>query len=303
MQQPSDTSATDVARNLSDEELTRAVTASFDGAPDARTREVLQSLVRHLHAFASEVELTEEEWATGIDFLTRTGHMSSDRRQEFILLSDVLGLSMLTIGINHRVPSGATESTVFGPFFVQGSPAFANGDDISGGASGRPCYLEGTIRSVAGEPIAGARIEVWQADEEGFYDVQYDDLDAPRGRGHLLSDEDGRYWFWSVKPEAYGIPADGPVGELLAAGGRGSMRPAHVHFMISAPGFRTVTTHVFADDDENLDADAVFGVKSSLIQRFERHEPGTAPDGRELEVPFFTMRYDFVLAPAEDGDG
>jgi hydroxyquinol 1,2-dioxygenase len=207
---------------------------------------------------------------------------------------------MLTIGINHRVPSGATESTVFGPFFVEGSPAYRNGDDIANGASGEPCHLAGTVRSAAGEPIPGARIEVWQADDEGLYDVQHDDLDRPQGRGHLFTDEQGRYWFWSVRPVGYPIPADGPVGELLAAIGRGPMRPAHVHFMISAPGYRTLTTHVFAAGDEHLDSDAVFGVKSALITPFERHEPGTAPDGRQLGVPFHTMRFDFVLAPADE---
>ena len=236
---------------------------------------------------------------TGIDFLTRTGHMSDDRRQEFILLSDVLGLSMLTVGLNHRVPSGATESTVIGPFFVEGAPEYANGDDIANGAPGRPCLIQGTIRSAEGEPIPDALIEVWQADDDGLYDVQRDDLGGPQGRGRLRSDPDGRYRFWTIKPEAYGIPEDGPVGELLAVGGRGTMRPAHVHFMISAPGHRTVTTHVFVEGDENLDEDAVFGVRSSLIRRFERHEPGAAPDGRVLDVPFFTMGYDFVLAPED----
>jgi hydroxyquinol 1,2-dioxygenase len=286
-------------RDLADAELTRAVEASFADAADPRVREVMQSLVRHLHAFAAEVGLTEDDWAAGIDFLTRTGQISDDRRQEFILLSDVLGLSMLTVGINHRVPSGATESTVFGPFFVQGAPEYANGDDIANGASGQPCLIQGTIRSVAGEPVPDALIEVWQADDDGLYDVQRADLDSPQARGRLRSDAEGRYRFWSVKPEAYGIPVDGPVGELLAAGGRGTMRPAHVHFMISAPGYRTVTTHVFVEGDEHLDADAVFGVRDSLIQPFERHEPGTAPDGRELDVPFFTMDYDFVLAPED----
>ena len=185
MQRSETGAAAGTRRNLSDEDLTQAVVASFDAAPNARTREVLQSLVRHLHAFASEVQLTEEEWARGVDFLTRTGQISSDKRQEFILLSDVLGLSMLTIGINHRVPSGATESTVFGPFFVDGTPGYENGDDIANGQSGEPCLIEGTVRSTDGDPIAGARIEVWQADEDGFYDVQLSDLDGPQGRGHL----------------------------------------------------------------------------------------------------------------------
>ena len=286
------------SRNLSDEQLTHAVLASFDNAPDQRTREVLQALVRHLHAFTSEVRLTEDEWTTGIDFLTRTGHLCTDKRQEFILLSDVLGLSMLTIGINHPVPGEATENTVFGPFFVQGSPRYENGDDIANGAPGKPCLMQGQVRGVDGEPVAGARLEIWQADDEGLYDVQYDDLGEPRGRGHLFSDHEGRYRFWSVRPECYGIPVDGPVGELLQAAGRPHMRPAHVHFMISAPGYATLTTHVFDEADAHLDSDAVFGVKSSLITGFERHEPGAAPDGRELAEPWYTMTYDFVLAPA-----
>ena len=284
-----------MTRNLADQDLTEAVVGSFAGS--ARFNEIAESLVRHLHAFASEVRLTEQEWFAGIDFLTRTGHITDERRQEFILLSDVLGLSMLVVGINNRRPTQATESTVFGPFFVEGSPAFENGDDIAAGAPGEPCFMAGRVVSVDGDPIAGALVEVWQADEDGFYDVQYADLDRPRGRGHLRTDADGRFWFWSVKPEAYPIPADGPVGELLEAGGRGPMRPAHVHFKIDADGFQTLITHVFVEGDRHLDSDAVFGVRSNLIGRFEHHEPGTAPDGREMDVPYWTMSYDMVLAP------
>jgi hydroxyquinol 1,2-dioxygenase len=282
-------------RDLADAALTDAVVESF--TTEGRFTTVMTSLVRHLHAFASEVELTEEEWFAGIDFLTRTGHTTDDKRQEFILLSDVLGLSMLVVGLNHRQPPEATESTVFGPFFVEGSPAFANGDDIAQGAPGEPCLMQGRVIGVDGEPVAGAHIAVWQADEDGFYDVQYADLDSARGRGHLTSAQDGRYWFWSVKPEAYPIPADGPVGDLLEAGGRGPMRPAHVHFKVDAEGFQTLITHVFVAGDEFLDSDAVFGVRETLIAPFERHEPGIAPDGREIDVPFWTMTYDMVLAP------
>jgi hydroxyquinol 1,2-dioxygenase len=284
-------------RNLADEDLTQAVLASFEGAGSERFKTVAGSLVRHLHAFATEVGLTEEEWFAGIDFLTRTGHITDDKRQEFILLSDVLGLSMLVVGLNHQRPPEATESTVFGPFFVEGAPAFANGDDIAAGAPGEPCFMEGRVLSVDGAPIAGARIAIWQADEDGFYDVQYAGLDEARGRGYLETGSDGRFWFWSVKPEAYPIPADGPVGDLLAAGGRGPMRPAHVHFKVTAEGFQTLITHVFVEGDEYLDSDAVFGVRSRLIGRFEQHEPGRAPDGRELDVPFWTMSYDLILAP------
>jgi hydroxyquinol 1,2-dioxygenase len=272
-------------RDLADAALTEAVVESFK--TEGRFTTVLTSLVRHLHAFASEVELTEEEWFAGIDFLTRTGHITDDKRQEFILLSDVLGLSMLVVGINNRRPPEATESTVFGPFFVEGSPSFANGDDLANGAPGEPCDVSGRVVDVEGKPVAGALIEVWQADEDGFYDVQYSDLQQPRGRGHLRSDADGRFWFQTVKPEAYPIPDDGPVGELLRAGGRGPMRPAHIHFKIDAEGYQTLITHVFADGDEHLDSDAVFGVRENLIAEFQRGE-----DGR------WRMTYDFVLAPA-----
>jgi hydroxyquinol 1,2-dioxygenase len=284
-------------RNLADAELTRAVEASFDNTPDPRLRDVLQALARHLHAFASEVELTEEEWFGAIRFLTRTGQMCDDKRQEFVLASDVMGLSMTVIGINHRHPSGATESTVFGPFFIEGSPAFENGDDLANGAPGIPCYVSGVVRSVDGDPIAGARLEIWQADEEGLYDVQYEGLDEARGRGHLFSDAEGRYSFWTVQPEAYPIPVDGPVGELLAATHRSPMRPAHIHFMVTAPGYQTLITHVFDETDEYLDTDAVFGVRSSLLTSFERHEDGTAPDGKAMSGAWSSTEFDLIIAP------
>ena len=285
-------------RNLSEEALTEAVLASFDGAPSERFRELARSLVRHLHGFIADARITEEEWFQGIEFLTRTGQITDDRRQEFILLSDVLGVSMLVIGQNNRKPAGATEATVFGPFFVAGSPRYELGDDIANGASGVPCHVAGRIVGVGGEPVAGARIEIWQADDEGLYDVQHPDLEAPQGRGHLFSAPDGAFRFWTVRPEAYPIPSDGPVGDLLAAAGRGPMRPAHIHFRVEAPGYETLTTHVFADGDPYLDSDAVFGVKGSLIAPFVAHEPGVAPDGTTLAEPFATMTYDLVLAPA-----
>jgi hydroxyquinol 1,2-dioxygenase len=287
-------------RNLAEDSLTEAVVESFEGAEPERFREVMQSLVRHLHALVREVELTEEEWFTAIDFLTRCGQISDDKRQEFILLSDTLGVSMQVIGVNHRKPSGATEATVFGPFFVEGAPEYRNGDDLANGAPGEPCFISGTVRSVTGEPVPNARLEVWQADEEGLYDVQREDLEEARGRGRLSADGEGRYWFWSVRPEPYPIPYDGPVGEMLQAASRSPMRPAHVHFMVSAPGYETVTTHVFAAGDEYLDSDAVFGVKESLVVEFERHEPGPAPDGTAMDRPYYTASYDFVLAPSED---
>jgi hydroxyquinol 1,2-dioxygenase len=288
---------TTATRNLSNDELTRAVVASFDDARDERLGEVARALVRHLHAFAAEVELSEEEWFKGIDFLTRVGHIADDRRQEFVLLSDVLGLSMLVVGINHRASEQTTESTVFGPFFVDGAPRVELGGDVANGASGSPCFVSGRILSAAGDPIAGARIDVWQTDADGFYDVQRPALKVTQGRGHLHAAADGAFSFWTVLPVAYAIPDDGPVGELLAAAGRGPMRPAHIHFRVEAPDHEVLITHVFVHGDRYLDSDAVFGVKESLIAPFERHESGRAPDGSERSEPFYTVNYDLVLEP------
>jgi hydroxyquinol 1,2-dioxygenase len=313
-------------RDLSDEKLTRTVISSFEGSGSERFREVMQALVKHLHAFAGEVRLTEEEWFAAIRFLTRTGQISNDRRQEFILLSDVLGLSMLVVGLNHghgdagvtepgeaveslgagngalsRGPTHATEATVFGPFYVEGAPLVENGGDLANGAPGEPCFVEGRVLSASGEPIGGAHLDVWQADDDGLYDVQYEGLDEARGRGHLYADGEGRFRFRTVKPEPYPIPTDGPVGELLNAANRSPMRASHVHFMVSADGYETVTTHIFKRGDEYLDSDSVFGVKESLIADFERHEPGTAPDGTRMDEPFWTVAYDFVLAPSQGG--
>ncbi|HKT01145.1 MAG TPA: dioxygenase [Rugosimonospora sp.] len=276
--------------------VTDQVVASFAGAREERFRVVLGALVRHLHAAAREVRLTQDEWFAAIDFLTRTGQLCDDRRQEFVLLSDVLGLSMLTIGINAEADPVVTESTVFGPFFVAGSPRVELGADLAAGASGVPCWVEGTVRGVAGEAVAGARVEVWEADEDGFYDVQYADR-RTANRGHLFTDAGGGFRFWSVRPAAYPIPADGPVGELLAAAGRGPMRPAHIHFMITARGYRRLITHVFAAGDPYLDNDAVFGVKDSLVAEFADHAPGEAPPpGGPEGGAWASLRYDFVLA-------
>jgi hydroxyquinol 1,2-dioxygenase len=285
-------------RNLTDEGLTQAVLSTFEHGKSERFQQVMRSLVSHFHAFVNDVQLSEEEWFKGIDFLTRTGHITDDKRQEFILLSDVLGVSMLVIGLNHKNSVKATASTVFGPFFVEDSPRFENGDDIANGAAGEPCYMHGRVLSTTGEPVPNALIEIWQADENGFYDVQQKGYSQVYGRGHLSSDNEGQYFFWSVKPSAYPIPEDGPVGEVLDAANRSPMRPAHVHFMIKAPGFKTLTTHVFKQGDPYLDSDAVFGVKNELVTTFEYREPGIAPDGKTMAVPFYIMHYDFFLDPA-----
>lgn len=280
-----------------EEAVTDAVVASFAGTKNDRLREVMNSLTRHLHAFARDVRLTEDEWEAGIGFLTRVGHITDDRRQEFILLSDVLGLSMQVVGINAPADPRTTESTVFGPFFVDGAPEIPLGGDIANGASGTPCWVTGTVTDTTGAPVAGARLDVWEADDDGLYDVQREGTGVA-GRGWLRSGPDGGYRFWSVRPSAYPIPADGPVGDLLAATGRGPMRPAHLHFKVTAPGFRTLVTHIFVAGDPYLGSDAVFGVKESLIVKVTEHPPGTAPDGRVLTTPWATTNFDIILEPA-----
>lgn len=278
-----------------EQRVTDEVVASFAGTPDARLQQLMQALTRHLHAFAREVRLTTPEWEAAIGFLTRAGHITDDRRQEFILLSDVLGLSMLTVGMNAPASPEATESTVFGPFFLENSPEIPRGGDMGEGVKGMPCHVRGRVTGVDGAPIAGARVEVWGADEDGFYDVQYTG-DVVQARAHLFTDENGEYDFWTVQPAAYPIPHDGPVGDLLAATSRSVMRPAHIHFMVEAEGFDTLITHIFVAGDEWLGDDAVFGVKQSLILDFERHEPGEAP-GRRVDEPWSSTAFDIVLAP------
>jgi protocatechuate 3,4-dioxygenase beta subunit len=287
---------------MSDRELftekrsAEVVTASFDDTPDPRLKRVLTSLVRHLHAFVKDVELTEEEWGGAIDFLTRTGHMSDDLRQEFILLSDVLGVSMLVETINHRTGGTSTESTVLGPFHMVESPPRELGSHIDLDGDGEPCLVTGQVTGPDGQPLAGAQIDVWQANAEGFYDVQQPGVQPERNlRGLFAADEHGRFWFRSIVPRFYPIPDDGPVGELLAATHRHPNRPAHIHFIVNAPGHRPVTTHLFVDDSPYLDSDAVFGVKESLIREF----PVVDDPARAAEVglsnPFRTVHFDVAL--------
>ena len=293
------TATTDVSAEQSAREaaLTERVLRSFDACADPRLHEVMRALVRHLHAFLREVRPTEEEWAAGIAFLTEAGHITDDTRQEFILLSDVLGASMQTITINNAAHGDATEATVFGPFFVEDSPQVEIGDDISFGATGEPCWVEGAVTDVDGNPLPGARIDVWEADEDGFYDVQYDD-ERTSARAHLFTDAEGCYAFWGLTPTPYPIPHDGPVGQMLAATGRSPMRASHLHFMVSATGHRTLVTHIFVRGDELLDSDTVFGVKDSLVKDFVTQPAGTAtPDGRNLSRAWSRVQFDIVLAP------
>lgn len=287
------------AQNEVEERLIRNVLTSFEDCQDARLKELMQKLVVHLHAFVRDVRLTEEEWNNAISFLTEVGHITDDKRQEFILLSDVLGLSMQTINVNNEAHGNATEATVFGPFFVDDAPLIENGGDIAGGAPGQPCWVEGTVRDTDGNPIPGARIEVWEADDEGFYDVQHTD-GRVYGRAHLFSDANGEYRFWGLTPTPYPIPHDGPVGRMLELTGRSPMRASHLHFMVTAENQRNLVTHIFVNGDELLKYDTVFGVKQSLIKDFTQQPSRTpTPDGRDLgEQTWAKARFDIVLAPA-----
>jgi hydroxyquinol 1,2-dioxygenase len=288
------------AQGNRERQLADAVVASFAGTPDERLRTVLTAVVEHLHALIREVRLTEREWERAVAFLTRVGHLTDDKRQEFILLSDVLGASMQTIIVNDDPTGRTTEATVVGPFFVENSPRVELGGDIAGGASGEPCWVEGRITDVDGRPLGGARIEVWEADDDGYYDVQYVDGRCA-ARAHLYADDDGRYRFWALTPTSYPIPSDGPVGALLEATNRSPVRAPHLHFMVSHEGMRTVTTHVFVAGDD-LGSDSVFGIRDSLIVDFVRaaqDEP--TPDGRVIDAATWTRaRFDLVLAPQPD---
>ena len=258
------------------------------GAPP-RLIEVMSSLVRHLHAFAKETRLTQEEWDLGIDFLTRTGQICSDERQEFILLSDVLGLSMLVDAINNRRPAAATENTVFGPFHVADAPFRDMGDNICLDGKGEPCLFEGRVIDLDGNAISGACVDVWSDNAEGFYDVQQPGIQPKwNNRGRFLTGEDGRYAFKGIKPISYPIPDDGPVGKMLEALGRHPYRPAHTHFLVTAPGFQRLVTHTFVEGDPFLESDAVFGVKETLIAHYERTDGGDTA---------WRSAFDFVLAP------
>jgi hydroxyquinol 1,2-dioxygenase len=276
--------------------ITEAVLARVRGAPNARVRQVSEALVRHLHAFIREVEPTEAEWEWGIRFLTEIGHRCTETRQEFILWSDTLGVSMLVDALNHRLPQGATQTTIFGPFYVT-PPRFPAGANIKGHLSGFPLYLSGTVSSADGLPLADAIVDVWHSDSEGFYDLQkLDQHPNFAGRGRFHTDTRGRFHLWTIRPTAYPIPHDGPVGRMLQAQGRHPYRPEHVHFLITANGHRKLVTHLFAAGDQYLDSDVVFGVKNSLVREYAQHSGGTAPDGQVMEGKWYSLHHDFRLA-------
>jgi hydroxyquinol 1,2-dioxygenase len=282
-----------------EQELVERVVRSFGECQDDRLKQLMEALVRHLHALVRDVRLTEAEWSAAIQFLTAVGDITGAERQEFILLSDVLGASMQTIAVNNEAYGNTTEATVFGPFFIEASPEIPAGGDISAGSEGEPCWVEGTVTDAVGAALVGARVEVWEADADGFYDVQYGD-GRRAGRAHLLTDDQGRYSFWGTTPTPYPIPHDGPVGRMLEAVGRSPYRAAHLHFMVTHPACRRLVTHIFVRGDELLDHDSVFGVKDSLVKDFQQQAPGTpTPDGRHLHGSWSRVRFDIVLAPAE----
>jgi catechol 1,2-dioxygenase len=281
---------------FSEQRSAQVVAASFADTPEPRLRELLTALVQHLHAFVKEVELTEREWGAAIDFLTRTGQECDAVRQEFVLLSDVLGISMLVETINHRTGGTSTESTVLGPFHMVESPPRQLGQDIALDGKGEPCLVTGRVTGPDGEPLAGALVDVWQANAEGFYDVQQPGVQPERNlRGLFTADHDGRFWFRTIVPRYYPIPEDGPVGELLAATGRHPNRPAHIHFIATAAGHRPVTTHLFVDDSPYLDSDAVFGVKQSLVRRFPLVDNPARAGEVGLPNPYRTVHFDIAL--------
>lgn len=268
-----------------------------------RLREVMTIMVRHLHAAVKEARLTTEEWMTGIEFLTQTGHMCSDWRQEFILLSDVLGVSMLVDALNHDRPEGSTENTVLGPFYVAGAPHYENGTNICLDGKGEPLLVRGRVTDNNGNAVAGATVDVWATNNDGFYDVQQKGIQPDHNlRGVFTTDAEGKYWFRTVKPRYYPIPDDGTVGKLLAALGRHPNRAAHLHFIVKAPGFDTVITHIFTPDCQYLTEDTVFGVKHSLIADFRKIDDLAEAERAGFSTPFWIVDWNFVLARTEDVD-
>ena len=273
------------------------VIGRMEKCDDPRLKEVVAAIVRHMHAAVKEIEPTQEEWMQAILFLTKTGHTCDDWRQEFILLSDILGVSMLVDAINSRRPTGATENTVLGPFHIDGAPELEMGANICLDGKGEPMLVHGRIRDLDGNPLGGVTIDVWQANDEGFYDVQQKGIQPDFNlRGKFTTADDGRYWFKAVKPRFYPIPDDGPVGQLLKKLGRHPNRPAHFHYIISKDGYDPLTTHIFDPDDPYIDSDAVFGVKESLMAKFEPIEDSAKQAKNGFDGLYYDVEHDFVLA-------
>ena len=284
---------------FSETELTEAVIHSFDDTPNPRAKFLLQELVKSLHDYVRKTDLTFEEWEFAIDFLTRTGQKCTAIRQEFILLSDVLGVSMLVDAVNHRDRAGATETTVLGPFYVGEHKVTPHGTDISANLQGDRMFVQSRVTDLNGKPLPGVPVDVWHADDDGFYDSQKPTYatQGPSSRARFITDADGRFFFRSILPCSYPIPVDGPVGEMIHYTRRPAMRPAHVHFLVAAPGYEPLVTHVFIGGDANIDRDVVFGVKDELIANVEKRTDPTMPDGRPASAPWHLMTYEFRMKP------
>ncbi|AXI79792.1 dioxygenase family protein [Peterkaempfera bronchialis] len=288
--------------DLTETSITEAVQRTFDGAEDERVKELFICLVQHLHDFTREVRLTGAEWFKVMDFLERVGKICNPTRQEYVLLSDILGLSVLVDLIHHPGIGSVTDSTLLGPFYVEGRPTAENGSDISGGVAGTPLFFNGRVLDPEGNAVAGARVDTWHSDGEGFYDVQMPERLHGRlaMRALLTTDDEGRFWYRSVAPRYYPVPTDGPCGEILRAANRSPMRPEHLHFWLHAEGFEPLITMLVRRDDPYVDRDAVFGVRRSLVVDFVQRDAGeTAPDGTRMDEPFQTVERTFVLARTE----
>lgn len=284
-------------RQFNEDNLTAAVVERFQKSKDPRFREIISSAVKHLHAFAREVHLTEEEWFEGIKFLTAVGQKCDDKRQEMILLSDILGLSMMIVALNHKTVPGATEATVLGPFFAHGAKEYDYGADLREGTTvkGEDVYVSGRVLSLDGKPVPHAALDIWQAKADGIYDVQTDSGFELRGR--VKANAQGEYAFKSYKPKFYSVPVDGPVGDLIRVTGNHHMRPAHMHAIVSAPGYQQVITHVFVEGDPYLDGDAVFAVKDSLVGHYKKVSDPAEAKRLGMPNPFLKLEWDFRLAP------
>ena len=281
---------------VTEQNLTDVVLERWKAVPDPRLRQVMQSFIRHLHAFVRDVEPTGEEWAKAIEFLTQVGQTCSPKRQEFILFSDVMGISMLVDAINHRLETGATPTTVEGPFHVPNAPKLPDGGNMAAGCPGIPCFITGTVRGLDGKPIANATLDLWSNDGEGLYEAQRD-VTGPWMRGLFHTKADGSYMVRTVAPVGYSIPVDGPVGDLFQHTEISEMRPAHIHFCVEAPGYQRLVTHLFNRACQYIETDVVYGVKAPLIVDFVENPPGTAPTGASVDTTFYTITYDFVLQP------
>ncbi len=286
-------------REFDEKSITAAVIGRLSEADDPRFKRVMTSLISHLHDFIRDVELdgvrVDRSYSVSDGRRSRT---CTDKRQEFILLSDTLGVSILVITLNHPADDGSAESTVQGPFYWEGAPDLPRGANLAEGVKGEPAFYSGRVVGVDGRPLADALLDIWSGDGEGNYDMQIPGETGMKARGRIRTDAEGRYWFRSIRPTFYPVPTDGPVGRMLRKMGRHPYRPGHIHMVVSAPGYLPVTTHLFVAKSEYLDSDAVFGVKESLVAQFDRHPPGIGPNGESMDAPFYTVNYDFRLRPA-----